>query len=86
MTKIGVIILVLIGNSIKLCFGVEAKVGLASSSLPDELISKVDTGGHLFDLASMEVNTNTDVDSSHSTDDEAMDTSEVLIDVLPLFD
>ena len=31
----------------------------------------------LFDLVSMEVNTNTDIDSDHSTDDEAMDTSEV---------
>ena len=58
-------------------FGVDDKVGFASSSLPHELISKVDTEEHLFDLASMEVNTNTDIDSAHSTDDEAMDTSEV---------
>ena len=61
----------------KAMFGVDAKVVLVSSSLPDELISKVDTEEHLFDLASMEVNTNTDIDSAHSTDDEAMDTSEV---------
>jgi hypothetical protein len=61
----------------KAMFGVDAKVGLVSSSLPDELISKVDTEEHLFDLATMEVNTNTDIDSAHSTDDEAMDTSEV---------
>jgi len=58
-------------------FGVDAKVGLASSSLPDEIISKVDTEEHLFDLT-REVNTNTDIDSAHSTDDECpMDTSEL---------
>ena len=30
-------------------FGVDDKVGLASSSLPDEHIFKVDTEEHLFD-------------------------------------
>ena len=30
--------------------GVDAKVELASSSLPDELITKADTEEHLFDL------------------------------------
>ena len=61
----------------KAMFGVDDKVGFASSSMPHEPIPKVNTEEHLFDLASMEVNTNTDIDSVHSTDDEAMDTSEV---------
>jgi hypothetical protein len=31
-------------------FGVETKVGLTSSSLPDEIISKISTGDDLKDI------------------------------------
>lgn len=58
----------------KAMFGVDAKVGLTSSSLPDELISKIDTEEHLTYLANLELNTNTTDDEQ--TDDEQMDISE----------
>lgn len=64
----------------KAMFGVDAKVGLASSSLPDELISKIDTEEHLADLANLELNANTPITDTDAeqiqTDDEQMDISE----------
>ncbi|CAC5399673.1 unnamed protein product [Mytilus coruscus] len=57
-------------------FGVDARVGLTSSSLPDELIAKIDSEEHLSDLANMELNINTDDENTCTTDDEAMEISE----------
>ncbi|CAC5409962.1 unnamed protein product [Mytilus coruscus] len=57
-------------------FGVDARVGLTSSSLPDELIAKIDSEEHLSDLANMELSINTDDENTCTTDDEAMEISE----------
>ncbi|CAC5385389.1 MTMR1_2 [Mytilus coruscus] len=57
-------------------FGVDARVGLTSSSLPDELIAKIGSEEHLSDLANMELNINTDDENTSTTDDEAMEISE----------
>ncbi|VDH95097.1 Hypothetical predicted protein [Mytilus galloprovincialis] len=60
----------------KAMFGVDARVGLTSFSLPDELIAKIDSEEHLSDLANMELNINTDDENICTTDDEQMEISE----------
>ncbi|CAG2213793.1 unnamed protein product [Mytilus edulis] len=57
-------------------FGIDPRVGLASSSLPDELIAKIDCEENLSDLANMELNRKTDDENTCTTDDEAMEISE----------
>jgi hypothetical protein len=41
--------------------GVEAKVGLTSSSLPDEIISKINTGDDLKDITNTGVRNDFDI-------------------------
>ncbi|CAC5368193.1 unnamed protein product [Mytilus coruscus] len=60
----------------KAMFGVDARVGLTSSSLPDELVAKIDSQEHLSDLENMELNINTDDENTCTTDDEQMEISE----------
>jgi hypothetical protein len=42
-------------------FGVETKVGLTSSSLPDEIISKISTGDDLKDITNTGVRNDFDI-------------------------
>jgi hypothetical protein len=42
-------------------FGVKAKVGLTSSSLPDEIISKINTGDDLKDITNTGVRNDFDI-------------------------
>ena len=45
----------------KAMFGVETKVGLTSSSLPDEIISKISTGDDLKDITNTGVRNDFDI-------------------------
>jgi hypothetical protein len=46
-------------------FGVETKVGLTSSSLPDEIISKISTGDDLKDITNTGVRNDFDIKYIH---------------------